>query len=108
MRLTDPLRLICAQILDKPESIFTKEKCIIHLLQETQVCVNYLSAMPIHDIEMQLTEEEIRKGVIMRTLKRNYAGMDHKNLPVAPNSPLANTLIRDKVIDMLLFLTLRF
>jgi len=64
--------------------------------------------MPINDIEMQLSEEEVRKGVIMRTLKRNYAGMDHKNLPVAPNSPLAVKLIKDKVIDMLLFLTLRF
>jgi len=64
--------------------------------------------MPVGDIEQVLTEEEMRKGIIMRTLKRNYAGMDHMQLPVAQNSPLATKLIKDKVIDMLLFLILRF
>lgn len=64
--------------------------------------------MPIDEINQVLTENEKRKGILESTLINQFRDKNYSQLRVSPNSPLASQVIEDKVIDMLIFVTLRY
>jgi hypothetical protein len=67
----------------------------------TKDSLTHISMLPLEELKMVLTDTE----------KTSYPGLtSNKNdfkMKVSPNSPVARTVIEDKVIDMLLFLSLR-
>jgi hypothetical protein len=46
--------------------------------------------------------------LLTSTIQSQFKNKDFSSLRVSPNSPLAAQIIEDKVIDMLIFLTLRY
>ena len=64
--------------------------------------------MPIEEIQAVMTESEKRKGLVANALSTQFKTKDWSHLRVSPNSPLATTVIEDKIIDMLLFVTFRY
>jgi hypothetical protein len=55
-----------------------------------------------------LTEDEKRKGLLKSQTASIAKSKDYSQLRVSPNSPLAAQIVEDKVIDMHIFLTLRY
>lgn len=109
LRITEPLRLICEQAIANPMSLFDRQDIILRLFAYTEDCINHISSMPIEEINQVLTENERRKGISNSHLMRaQLKNQDFSQLRVSPNSPLAARVIEDKVVDMLLFITLRY
>jgi len=68
-----------------------------------------IGSAPIEEINSILTENERTKAIQLHNRKTtNFDGKDYSQLRVTPNSPLAAQVIEDKVIEMLLFVTLRY
>ena len=74
----------------------------------TEDCVKHISLLPLDEINDVLTESEKRKGTIGNLMNKFFKKRDPSTLRVSPNSPIAAQVIEDKVIDMLIFLTLRY
>jgi len=108
MRITDPLRRICQDALKDPMSIYEREHIILKLFAYTEDCIKHISILPIDEINEVLTENEKRKGIMSNLLNKAYQNKDTSTLSVSPNTPVAVQVIEDKVIDMLIFLTLRY
>ena len=108
MKITDPLRIICADAIKEPMSLFERESLILKLFAYTEDCVRHISILPIDEINDVLTEKEKRKGLMAGTLEKAARSRDTSTLRVSPNSPLAAQLIEDRVVDMLLFVTFRY
>lgn len=108
LRITEPLRLICEQAIQNPMSLYDREEIILKLFAYTEDCINHISSMPIEEINSVLTENERRKGILESTLKTQFKDKNFSQLRVSPNSPIAAQVIEDKVVDMLLFVTLRY
>jgi len=108
LRITDPLRLICEQAIQNPMSLYDRQEIILKLFSYTEDCINHISSMPIDEINQVLTENEKRKGILESTLRNQFRDKNYSQLRVSPNSPLASQVIEDKVIDMLIFITLRY
>ena len=89
-------------------SLYDREEIILKLFAYTEDCINHISSMPIEEINSVLTENERRKGILESTLKTQFKDKNFSQLRVSPNSPIAAQVIEDKVVDMLLFVTLRY
>ena len=72
--------------------------------------MSHITSLPLDQINMVLTEEEKRKSLMMGSnlVKNQFTGKDYSQLRVSPNTPLAAQIVEDKVIDMLIFLTVRY
>lgn len=108
MRITAPLRGICAHAIKFPERIIDIEEDILRLFAATEECVAHISSLPIDEINDVLTEEEKRRALLDPARAAILQGKDFTRHRVSPNSPLAAQIINDKVIDMLIFLAFRF
>jgi len=108
LRITCPLRNICAIAVKTPEQLFTIEEDILKMFQLTEECIAHISSLPLDQINDVLTEDEKRKGLTKSKTMERYQGKDFSQLRVSPNSPLAAQIIEDKIIDMLIFITLRY
>lgn len=108
MRITEPLRRICADAISSPLSLFEREESILQLFAYTEDSITHITSMPVEEINAVLTESEKRKGLVGNALSTTFKTKDWSQLRVSPNSPLATTVIDDRVIDMLLFLTFRY
>ena len=78
------------------------------LFVATEECIAHLSSLPLDEINEVLTEKEKRRIMLDPSRAQFLKGKDYSRLRVSPNSPLAEQIIKDHVIDMLLFLTFRF
>ena len=108
MKITEPLRMVCADALKDPMTLFEREQLILKLFAYTEDCIRHIQTLPIEEINDVLTEKEKRKGLMQATLEQAQKQRDSSTLRVSPNSPVAAQVIEDKVIDMLLFVTFRF
>lgn len=108
MRITAPLRQICADVLQSPMSIYGHEEAIMQLFAYTEDCVAHITNMPIQEINSVLSQKEKRRGLVNRSLNTTLKTRDTSDWRVSPNSPLAAQVVEDHVVDMLLFLTFRY
>lgn len=110
LRITQPLRQICTVAIKNPTHLFNIESDILKLFLWTEECVNHIASLPLDLINDVLTEEEKRKSLQMGSnlIKKQFSDKDFSTMRVSPNSPLSAQIIEDKVIDMLIFLTLRY
>lgn len=104
IRITDPLRVMCGLAIEEPKKLLNIETDILTIFHYANDCISHVSSLPIEDINAVLTEDEKRRGLL--NLNSKKLG-DTSALRVSPNSPLASQLIADKVIDMLILITLR-
>ena len=100
--------MICQDTLKDPKSIYEREHLILKMFAYTEDCVKHISLLPLDEINDVLTESEKRKGTIGNLMNKFFKKKDSSTLRVSPNSPIAAQIIEDKVIDMLIFLTLRY
>ena len=89
LKITEPLRLICADALANPMSLFEKESLILKLFAYTEDCIRHIQTLPIEQINDVLTEREKRKGLMQDQLEKAAKSRDTSTLRVSPNSPLA-------------------
>ena len=108
MRLTNPLRNICAHAMKNPERLVDIEEDILRMFAGAEDCVAHISSLPLDDINDVLTEEEKRRALLDPDRSAMFRGKDKSKLRVSPNSPLAAQVIEDKVVDMLIFLAFRY
>ena len=108
VRITAPLRMICADCIEHPLAVYGHEDAIIQLFHYAEDCVAHIQNMPIEQINSVLTDAEKRKGLVANSLNTTLKSKDYSMLRASPNSPLAAQIVEDHVIDMLLFLTFRF
>ncbi len=78
------------------------------LFAATEDCIAHISSLPLDEINEVLTEKERRRALLDPSKSSILKGKDFSKLRVSPNSPLAEQVIQDHVIDMLIFLTFRF
>lgn len=83
------------------------EEDIIKLFLHTEDSIGHISTLPLDDINEVLTAKE-RRRMYVGGKSDFLKNKDTSGYRVSPNSPLAATIIEDKVIDMLLFLTFRY
>jgi hypothetical protein len=102
IRITDPLRVMCGIAIEDHKKLMNIETDILTIFKYTDDCLNHISSLPIEDINAVLTENEKKRGLLSLDEKK-----DTSNLRVSPNSPLAAQVIGDKVIEMLVLITLR-
>lgn len=76
MRITEPLRIICADAIKNPFTLFDREEHILTLFAYTMDCISHITSIPLEDINDVLTEKERRKGLITQTIERNFRGKD--------------------------------
>jgi hypothetical protein len=84
------------------------EADILRIFAGAEECVAHISTLPLDEINEVLTAEEKRRFLLDTDKGSKFKGKDYSRLRVSPNSPLAAQLIQDKVIDMLIFLALRY
>jgi hypothetical protein len=108
LRITAPLRGICAHVMKFPDRIIDIEEDILKLFAGTEDCVAHISSLPLDEINDVLTEGEKRRALADPARAAILSGKDFTRHRVSPNSPLAAQVIKDKVIDMLMFLAFRF
>lgn len=82
MRITDPLRIICADTLKEPMSLFEREPMVLQLIEYTEDCIRHLSALPVEDIMDVLTAKEKRRGLMTNTLEKATRQREQTNLKV--------------------------
>ena len=78
------------------------------LFTYTEDAIKHLNSMPIDLINSVMTEDEKRKAISVSGNPDLFKSKDYSKLRVSPNSPLAKVVIEDRVIDMLIFITLRY
>jgi hypothetical protein len=108
MRITGPLRGICAHAIKQPERLINIEEDILKMFAGVEECVAHISSLPLDEINQVLTEEERRRALLDPRRAAIFKGKDSSRLRVSPNSPLAAQIIEDRVVDMLIFLAFRF
>lgn len=108
MKLTGPLRNMCALAIKYPERLVNIQDDILRMFQGAQDCVAHLSSFPLEELNEILTDEERRRALEDPVRAKFFKGKDSDQLRVSPNSPLAAQIVEDKVIDMLIFMTFRF
>lgn len=102
LRVTDPLRVIAGIAMEDPRKLLNIETEILTMFYYTEDCLKHLSSVPIEQINDVLTETEKKRNLLKLDSKK-----DAQSLSVSPNTPLAAQLIQDKVLDMLILVTLR-
>jgi len=50
MRITDPLRKICADAIKNPMSLYDREDHILKLFSYTEDCIGHVTSIPLEDI----------------------------------------------------------
>jgi len=108
MRITEPLRVVCGFAMQSNELLLSVEEQILTLFSYTEECIRHINSMPLDLINEVLTEDEKRKAILQTGNPDLFKQKDYSKMRVSPNSPLAAQVIEDKIIDMLIFLTLRF
>ena len=108
MRLTAPLRGICALAIKHPERLLHIESDLLKMFAGAEDCVAHISSLPLEEINEVLTQEEKRRALADPERSAAFKGKDYSQLRVSPNSPLAAQVVEDRVIDMLIFLTFRY
>jgi len=89
LKITQPLRLICADVLANPMTIFEREDLILKLFAYTEDCIKHIQTLPIDEINDVLTDKEKRKGLMASTLAKAAKNRDSSAYSVSPNMPLA-------------------
>lgn len=89
LKITQPLRLICNDVLADPMSIFDREQLILKLFAYTEDCIKHIQTLPIDEINDVLTDREKRKGLMASSLEKAAKSRDASSLQVSPNMPLA-------------------
>jgi hypothetical protein len=107
MRITQPLRQICADAIDKPHSLYVNENAIQQLFGYAEDAVKHHSNMPLDEIDSLITMREKRRGLVDNAMA-SLKGKDTGDYSISPNAPLAAQMMKEHVIDMLLFLTFRY
>jgi hypothetical protein len=103
-----PLRAICSTAIKNPEGLINIEEDILRLFLATEDTIGHISALPLDEINEVLTAKEKRMIFMDGSRQDLLKGKDYSRLKVSPNAPLAATIVEDKVIDMLIFLTFRY
>lgn len=88
LRITTPLRQMCAIAIKNPQLLFNIETDILKIFALTEECIGHITSLPIDQINQVLTEEEKRKGLTKSGFSTSQ-GKDYSSLRVSPNSPLA-------------------
>ena len=60
MKITHPLRQICADAIKNPMSIYEKEETILKIFAYTEDCIKHISTLPLDEINEVLTQKEKR------------------------------------------------
>jgi len=55
MKITHPLRQICADAIKNPMSIYEKEETILKIFAYTEDCIKHISTLPLDEINEVLT-----------------------------------------------------
>jgi hypothetical protein len=63
--------------------------------------------MPLEEIDSLITLKEKRRGLVDNAIS-SLKGKDTGEYSVSPNAPLAAQVIKEHVVDMLLFITFRY
>ena len=63
MRITGPLRNICALAMKQPDRLLSIEADLLRLFAATEDCVAHNSALPLDEINEVLTQEEKRRAL---------------------------------------------
>ena len=99
---------MCGIAIKTPELLFDIEPDILKIFAYAEDCIKHISTMPVDLINDVLTEEEKKKSLQKSSTAHLFKNKDFSQLRVSPNSPLAAQIIEDKIIDMLIFITLRY
>jgi len=89
MKITFPLRSICAHAMKFPERLIDIEEDILKMFAGAEECIAHISSLPLDEINDVLTEEEKRRALIDPEKSAMFKGRDYSRLRVSPNSPLA-------------------
>lgn len=89
LRITTPLRNICAHAMKHPARLIDIEEDILKIFAATEDCVAHISSLPLDEINEVLTEKEKRRALLDPQRSAILRGKDYSRLRVSPNSPLA-------------------
>lgn len=64
IRITQPLRAMCAIAIKNPDLLFDIEPDILKVFAWVEECVGHISTLPLDQINEVLTEDEKRKSLI--------------------------------------------
>ena len=64
MRITTPLRAMCAMSIKNPDVLFEIEPEILKVFSYTEDCVGHITSLPLDQINDVLTEDEKRRGLM--------------------------------------------
>jgi hypothetical protein len=107
MRITAPLRQICADAIINPMSVYDSEVAIQQLFSYTADCVRHYQNHQLQRVNEVVAERQKKQG-LDDNIPNYLKGMETHDYSISPNGPLAAQVIKEHVVDMLLFVCFRY
>lgn len=109
-RVWQPLRQICARAIRDPKRVIEFEVDILHIMDAVNWSLLERKPEPVEDMKKSVTNKFTSSN--MKYSKVSQSGLDANHLKDdqrnrANNQPLAKFIFENKVLDLLVFLTLR-
>jgi hypothetical protein len=82
------------------------ENAVQQLFCYAEDALKHHSNMPLEEINSLVTMREKRRGLVDNAMN-NLRGKETGDYSISPNAPLAAQIVKEHVVDMLLFITFR-
>jgi len=108
-RVWQPLRQIAAKVIKNPKTVISFEEDILHIMDAVNWSLLERKPKPIEDMKKTVTSKftssNLKYSNVTQSRLENVLKEDERNR--ANNQPLAKFIFENKVLDLLVFLTLR-